>query len=250
MELLTVFVIWGLMCWGVAALAGTRGRSSFGFFLLSFVFSPLLGLIVVLVMKNLTEEAGKESERRREDERRELDRKREHETQLESLRAVAASQSSRAPAQALETAVTGSIADELTKLAALRDKGILSPSEFAMQKARLLGPSSEARRAAPNESSGSIRIPTTADLSTFDSCTPKELTIETSTPDNCRATLVALGCRVSQPRENEWEVLEPSGITAYARSPEALEVLTIRFARKQQSQPSTENALIRLAKKD
>jgi hypothetical protein len=138
-ELFTVIVVWGLMCWGVAALAGSRGRSAFGFFLLSFFFSPLLGLIVVLVVKNLAEESAKESERRREDERREIDRKREHEKQLESLRAVTASQASRVPAQTLEPAVTRSLADELTKLAALRDKGILSSEEFEQQKKQLLG---------------------------------------------------------------------------------------------------------------
>ncbi|MFD5034685.1 SHOCT domain-containing protein [Streptomyces sp. NPDC058405] len=32
-----------------------------------------------------------------------------------------------------------SLADELTKLAALRDRGVLSPQEFEQQKARLLG---------------------------------------------------------------------------------------------------------------
>jgi Short C-terminal domain len=31
-----------------------------------------------------------------------------------------------------------STADELTKLAALRDQGVLTPEEFAAQKARLL----------------------------------------------------------------------------------------------------------------
>ena len=138
MELFTVILVWGLMSWGVAALAGSRGRSAFGFFLLSFFFSPLLGLIVVLVMKNLTEENAKEYERRREDERRELDRKREHEKQLESLRAVTASQASHAPVQVAEPTTTHSLADELTKLAALRDKGILSIEEFEQQKKQLL----------------------------------------------------------------------------------------------------------------
>lgn len=34
---------------------------------------------------------------------------------------------------------SGSLADELAKLAGLRDQGILSPAEFEQQKARLLG---------------------------------------------------------------------------------------------------------------
>ena len=41
-------------------------------------------------MKNLTQEAEREAEKRRYEENRELERKREHEKQLESLRAVAA----------------------------------------------------------------------------------------------------------------------------------------------------------------
>jgi uncharacterized membrane protein YhiD involved in acid resistance len=139
MELFTVLVIWGLMSWGVAALAISRGRSGFGFFLLSFFFSPLLALIVVLVMKNLVEEFVKETEKRRDEERREFDRKREHEKQLESLRALTASQASRSTSQAVEPSATPLVADELTKLASLRDKGILSPEEFEQQKRHLLG---------------------------------------------------------------------------------------------------------------
>jgi hypothetical protein len=139
MEALFIFLlVWGLMCWGVAALAGSRGRSGFGFFLLSFIFSPLLGLIVVLIMKDLTAEAAAELQRRREEERREADRKREHEKQLESLRAVTANQTNHTSVQAHEPVATRSIADELTKLAALREKGILSPEEFEQQKKQLL----------------------------------------------------------------------------------------------------------------
>jgi len=127
------------MCWGVAALASSRGRSGLGFFLLSFFFSPLLGLIVVLVMKDLADESAKESEKRREEERREFDRKREHEKQLESLRAVTASQANRAPSSTVESIASISVADELIKLASLRDKAILSSEEFEQQKRQLLG---------------------------------------------------------------------------------------------------------------
>ncbi|MFJ5259101.1 DUF4429 domain-containing protein [Streptomyces sp. NPDC088387] len=47
--------------------------------------------------------------------------------------AIAAGHAPQAPA-----AAAPSLADELTKLAALRDQGILSPAEFEAQKARLL----------------------------------------------------------------------------------------------------------------
>ena len=214
MELFTVFVIWGLMCWGVAALAGTRGRSSFGFFLLSFAFSPLLGLIVVLVMKNLTEEAARETEKRREDDRREFDRTREHEKQLESLRVMTASQPSRNPVRAIEAGVTGSIADELTKLAALREKGILSPSEFDIQKGRLLGPSVEVSSAPPRESSSATRILANADLSTFDSC---------------KAALISAGYRVSSPSDNTWEITDSVGVTRVVRSAQELKQLAQQY---------------------
>lgn len=135
MEGFTVFIVWVLLCWGVAALASSRGRSGFGFFLLSFFFSPLLGLIVVLVIKNLTVEAERESEKRREDDWREQERKREHEKQLESLRVLAA----KVPASAdMNTVFLGSLADELQKLASLRDKGVLTSDEFERQKQTLL----------------------------------------------------------------------------------------------------------------
>ena len=39
----------------------------------------------------------------------------------------------------METTVSGSLADELVRLAELRDRGDLSPEEFAAAKARLLG---------------------------------------------------------------------------------------------------------------
>lgn len=135
MDLFTFFVIWGLLSWGIAALANSRGRSGFGYFLLSFCFSPVLGLIVVLVTKDLALEATREADRRRDDERGEQDRKREHEKQLESLRALAAKSSASTETG---TATTVSVADELQKLAALRDKGVLTSEEFDQQKRALL----------------------------------------------------------------------------------------------------------------
>ncbi len=51
-------------------------------------------------------------------------------------------------------------------------------------------------------------------------------------PDLCVAKLTNLGCRVSTLREGVWEVLQPSGTTAYARSTEALQALTARFVRE------------------
>lgn len=72
---------------------------------------------------------------------------------------------------------------------------------------------------------------------------PKEQTIvdpilaeraarEMGDPNECKRKLVALGCRVSSPSEDVWEILHPSGVTAFARSPEALQVITYRYAGK------------------
>lgn len=130
------FFIWTLLAAGVSGLASSRGRSGVGFFLLSFLLSPVLGLIVVLVTRNLVEEEAKETARRREEENREFDRKREHEKQLESLRVLSNSQE-RQSATA-ETRTATSVADELLKLANLREKGVLTIEEFDQQKRALL----------------------------------------------------------------------------------------------------------------
>lgn len=98
----------------VAVLAGSRGRSTVGFFLLSLFLSPLIGLLVLLVVRNLAAE-GRERQFRQQDQQR----------QASALDAVA--QLSRA-----------SVADEIKKLAELRVGGVLTDEEFAQQKARLL----------------------------------------------------------------------------------------------------------------
>lgn len=138
--ILSLLAIWSLLCWGVGVVAKTRGQSALGFFLLSFFISPLLGLIVVLIMKN---EAAKDEARRREaerrEERREEDRKREHEKQLETLRALTAAQQQAIPQLGDTPATPRLVADELAKLAELRDKGVLTSDEFEAQKRQILG---------------------------------------------------------------------------------------------------------------
>lgn len=56
---MVALVIWLVMCALVAKLAAGRGRSWFGFFLLSAVLSPLIGLIVCLCMRNEVKHAEK-----------------------------------------------------------------------------------------------------------------------------------------------------------------------------------------------
>lgn len=45
--------LWLILAGGVAIIADSRGRSAFGFFVLSFLLSPLVGLIAVFVVKDL-----------------------------------------------------------------------------------------------------------------------------------------------------------------------------------------------------
>ena len=131
-------VVWIFLSISVGALADSRGRSGFGYFLLSFVFSPVLALIVVLIALNLKEQAINDEWRRRDQLTRDLNLKREHEKQLESLRALATTQRANAP-KATTTNMSVSIADELDKLASLRDRGVLTTEEFEAQKKSLLG---------------------------------------------------------------------------------------------------------------
>lgn len=48
-----IFVVWVLLAVAVGMLAGSRGRSSGGWCLVSLVFSPLLGFIFLMVQPNL-----------------------------------------------------------------------------------------------------------------------------------------------------------------------------------------------------
>jgi hypothetical protein len=123
-----ILLIWVLLSWGVGALASSRGRSGIGFGLLSFITSPLIGVIVVLVIKDL--EAEKD---------REYSAKRDHEKQLESIKAIAQSSGSNsALTRNIADARPFSVADELIKLGELKEKGLLTEDEFSAQKQLLL----------------------------------------------------------------------------------------------------------------
>lgn len=130
-----IIVVWLLLAAGVGFLADARGRNFFGYFLLSAVLSPLLGLIVVLVSANLKEQEAKELQRKADQEAQDIQRKADHERELESIRAIATATTSAA---SVTSEPPKSIAEELTKLAALREQGVLTPEEFTDQKARLL----------------------------------------------------------------------------------------------------------------
>lgn len=51
---MTVFIFWVLFSVAAGVFASNRGRSGIGWFVLSLLISPLLGLIFVAVMKDLS----------------------------------------------------------------------------------------------------------------------------------------------------------------------------------------------------
>lgn len=128
------WVFWIILAIMVGAFADSRGRSGFGYFLLSAVFSPLLGLIILLCTRDLAKEAGEAEYRRRQEENAANDRQREHEKQIEALKAL--SSPARAPAPAPTAHLTP--AEEIEKLASLLERGLLTDQEFKDQKAAIL----------------------------------------------------------------------------------------------------------------
>lgn len=117
-----IIVFWLVFAVGVGMLADSKGRSFWGFSLLSVVTSPLLGLIIVLIVSDLNKESARQAQAAAENERH-----------LESIKAIARSNSVPAFSQD-----DNSIVEKLEKLAALKERGILNDEEFAAQKKLLL----------------------------------------------------------------------------------------------------------------
>ncbi|MFS0828872.1 SHOCT domain-containing protein [Pseudomonas phoenicis] len=116
-----IIALWIFLSMGVGMLASSKGRSFWGFTLLSLFTSPLLGLIIGLIVSDLNEESAREAQLATDNERH-----------LESIKAIARSNAGSA-------ASTPSIADELEKLADLKTRGVLTEDEFNKQKQALLG---------------------------------------------------------------------------------------------------------------
>lgn len=111
-----IILAWILFSVVVSVIAATRNRSAIGFFVLSIITSPVLAIIILLIIPNKYKEKI-EAE----------NTKREHELQLEQIKAIAA-----------RNGEPSGIANELEKLADLRDRGVLSDEEFQRQKSILL----------------------------------------------------------------------------------------------------------------
>ncbi|MDP3422932.1 MAG: SHOCT domain-containing protein [Burkholderiaceae bacterium] len=122
-----LFLGWLILSSVVAYIASSRGRLALDYFLLSVLLSPLVGLIVLLTKSNLAEEA-KKARIRREDQDR----------QIEALKSAQnIGPSVHAPGEG--TSSSKLVADELEKLANLRDRGVLTEDEFQTRKSLLLG---------------------------------------------------------------------------------------------------------------
>lgn len=66
---MSLLIIWGVLALLVGIAADRRGRNGLGWALLSLVFSPLLAILFLLVMRNIAEE----EERRLQEERRHIE---------------------------------------------------------------------------------------------------------------------------------------------------------------------------------
>lgn len=129
-------ISWLLFAGLIAMWADTRGRSWAGFFLVSFFGSPLLAGLILLVTKDLKEEAAQEAAKKlaqkKADEMAREERAREHERQIEALQAI------RAPAAPAPLPAAASVIGELERLGSLLERGLLTEDEFKAQKAQLL----------------------------------------------------------------------------------------------------------------
>lgn len=112
MELLIIWVVFAV---AIAFWADSRGRNSALFFFVSVILSPLLAGLILLLTPDLKQEAKRQEQERAD-----------REIHLEQIKAIAK------PGEPL------SMANELEKLAELRDRGVLTTEEFQAQKEKLL----------------------------------------------------------------------------------------------------------------
>ena len=191
-----IFVLlWFLFSIGVGFLAAQRGRSGVGWTLLSIVTSPLLAVIILLLTRDLVEEAAvREQETRRHDEK------------LAALASTVRTPAPKVPSNASPVTAASPllVADELEKLSGLKARGLITDDEFQQQKRRLLGGAVASQvKAQPLPDSSAVRK------------TPVE---KLRSAGSARAALVALGCTVSGASEGPWAVNAPSGSSVLATS--------------------------------
>ena len=215
---------WILLSIGVGYLANERGRNWIGWSLLSLLTSPLLGIIIVLLNRNLIEEEA--NQRQNENRHREQLAALSGRNDMATQRIDMVSTTKNSPAAAgehVEHQINPvRVADELQKLAALRDNGILTADEFIEQKDILLA----STRTIPQKNQTSpLGVPKT------DRLLSKGQAIDTSTAEACTALLVSLGYRISRPTQEKWEIANPvTGVLRNAYSTTQLQSLTLEIA--------------------
>ena len=114
-----VLAFWVIFAIIVAVAASSRGRSAAGWFLISILLSPILALILVLVLPNLAAQELEEAHRRR------------REAELATVRRVEPPPAPSVPSAPDPMAL-------LSMLGQARDRGLISPEEFADKKRQLL----------------------------------------------------------------------------------------------------------------
>ena len=118
-----IVIGWIVVSAMVAVWADKRGRSGIGYFFLALLLSPIIASVVLLV-------AGDKRAMDAAEAARAWAQRNEHERHIESIKAIAAT--------ATSTQQVPVVSAELERLAALRDKGVLTQEEFSEQKRRLL----------------------------------------------------------------------------------------------------------------
>lgn len=132
MEALFVVIAWVIIACAIGAWAESKGRNGFGYGAMSFLLSPLLPFIILLVVSDKKAEAAAEA-------RRSVERQQEHERHLEEIRALRAPQTPEPGPAPLPTAVAAGLAEELERVAKLRQDGLVTEEEFTALKRKLLG---------------------------------------------------------------------------------------------------------------
>ena len=212
MELILIF--WILFSIGVGYLANERGRNGFGWVLLAIITSPLLGLVIVLLTRDLKVEAANQ-----------IKEEMRHREQLAALTGIKETTADKyyksgatwvrtnAEKAPLERSFPMLVADEIEKLASLKDRGFLTPEEFLAQKARLLSTKQTTNEVTQRHNT-ELAAPADKDF---------------ASPSACLAILSELGCEISNTGESKWEILQPTEIIFYAYSKNDLENFTRRY---------------------
>ena len=115
-------------CFVVAIIGKSRSIGFAGGLFWSFFTTPVIGLVITLLSKNLVEEQRKEKEEEYKKELLFTQKK-----QQESLSRMA-----NTPSGSTANAPSGSIVEEIEKLGAMKDKGLLTDEEFSKAKEKLL----------------------------------------------------------------------------------------------------------------